>query len=125
MQLLLDTHILLWWLQNSSKLPPHSRARIATASGIFVSSVSIWEIAIKVQAGKLNVDLSQLTRKISSVGFVELRISHRHAAKVASLPSIHRDPFDRLLVAQSMCETLKLMTADRVLADYSDLVEIV
>ncbi len=125
MRLLLDTHILLWWLEGSHKLTPQLRARISAASAVYVSSVSIWETAIKVHSGKLNINLSTLATKISSDGFLELEISHRHAAKVAVLPSIRRDPFDRMLVAQSMCETLKLLTSDRVLADYSDLVEIV
>jgi PIN domain nuclease of toxin-antitoxin system len=124
-RLLLDTHVLLWWMEDSRKLSQRTRARIATASAVYVSSVSIWETAIKVQSGKLNVDMSTLATEISRDGFLELEISHQHAAKVAVLPSIHRDPFDRMLVAQATCETLKLLTADRVLADYSDLVEIV
>ncbi|MQA38266.1 type II toxin-antitoxin system VapC family toxin [Rugamonas aquatica] len=125
MRLLLDTHILLWCLQGSRKLSKPARARIGASREVFVSSVSIWEIAIKNGSGKLTIDMSQLASEITYAGMLELKISHIHAARVRHLPGIHRDPFDRMLVAQAMCESMKLLTADRVLADYSELVEIV
>jgi PIN domain nuclease of toxin-antitoxin system len=124
-QLLLDTHILLWWLQDSRKLPGRSRALIAAAPAVYVSSVSIWETAIKVQARKLDLDLNELVANIARDGFQELIVSYKHAVQVGLLPSLHRDPFDRMLVAQAICGPMKLLTADRVLADYSELVEIV
>lgn len=92
---------------------------------MYVSSISIWETALKVKAGKLDLDLNELAAHIAWNGFLELVISHKHAAQVGLLPLIHRDPFDRMLVAQAMCETMKLLTADRVLAGYSELVELV
>jgi len=123
--LLLDTHVLLWWMQDSRKLPRHPRALIAAAQTVYVSSASLWETAIKVQAGKLNLDLNELVANIARDGFLELVISYQHVAQVALLPLIHRDPFDRMLVAQAICGPMKLLTADRVLACYSDLVELV
>ena len=73
----------------------------------------------------LNIDIDALTSNIADSGFLMLTISYRHAAAVAHLPLIHRDPFDRMLVAQAMCEPMKLLTADRILADYSPLVEVI
>jgi PIN domain nuclease of toxin-antitoxin system len=90
-----------------------------------VSSASIWETAIKVGAGKLKANLDELVAQIAQDGFIELAVSYRHAAAVTSLPGIHRDPFDRMLVAQAICESMPLLTADRVLAKYSRLVELV
>jgi len=124
-RILLDTHVVLWWLQDNRKLSKRSRARIKAASAVYVSSVTIWETAVKVGKGTLKVDLTALALQIEHDGFLELGISHRHAATVASLPYIHRDPFDRMLVAQAMCESATLLTADRVLAGYSELVELI
>lgn len=125
MRLLLDTHVLLWWLQSNPRLSVAANTRIRTASVIYTSSVSIWEISIKASVGKLNVDMAELFAEIARNGFRELAISHRHAAKVRELPYLHRDPFDRMLVAQAMCEPLTLLTADGVLAGYSNLVEVI
>lgn len=125
MHLLLDTHIVLWGLQGSRKLSKTLRSRISAAPTVYVSSASIWEIALKASTGKLSVDLDELMTHMAQIGLRELPISHVHAAKVRLLPYIHRDPFDRMLVAQAMCESVTLLTADRVLADYSGLVELV
>ena len=125
MALLLDTHVLLWCLQGNRKLSKPARTQISASSEVYVSSVTIWEIAIKVGSGKLMVNMDQLASEITRLGLLELRISHKHAARVRHLPDIHRDPFDRMLVAQAICEPMKLLTADRVLAGYSELVEMV
>ena len=125
MPLLLDTHVLLWCLQGSRKLSRRARARILAAPTVYVSSVSIWEIAIKVSVGKLNLDWDELVVQISQIGLQELGISHEHAAKIRLLPYFHRDPFDRMLVAQAICESMSLLTADRLLASYSELVEVI
>jgi len=98
---------------------------ILDAPQIYVSSVSIWEVAIKVATRKLKIDVDILISNIADSGFFMLDITYAHAAAVANLPLIHRDPFDRMLVAQAMCEPMKLLTADRVLADYSPLVEVI
>ena len=123
MRILLDTHIYLWWLQDHPDLPPPARDRIVSASEVFVSSASIWEASIKARIGKLEADVGQLVREIPNSGFRELPISARHAAMAAQLPDIHRDPFDRMLVAQALCEPLRLLTADAILCQYSELVE--
>ncbi|TFW16138.1 type II toxin-antitoxin system VapC family toxin [Duganella callida] len=125
MRLLLDTHVLLWSLQDDLKLSALAREKILAARPTYVSSASIWEIAIKVSVGKLDVDLDDLLGQIAQIGLRELRVSHKHAAKVKELPLIHRDPFDRLLIGQAVSESLTLLTTDRVLANYSTLVELI
>lgn len=125
MRILLDTHIYLWWLQDHENLSKGARDRITAASKVYISSASIWEATIKAGLGKLVVDVNQLVEEIALSGFEELPISARHAAMVAQLPGIHRDPFDRVLVAQALCEPLRLLTADVILSKYSELVEIV
>ena len=125
MRLLLDTHIYLWWLSDDPKLGLAARSAILAATEVMVSSASIWECAIKSHLGKLAVDLDELVAHISASGFRELPVWAKHAAMVASLPDLHRDPFDRILVAQAVCEPLRLLTSDRTLAAYSPLVEVV
>ena len=123
MRILLDTHIYLWWLQDHPNLSKSARVRIVAASRVYISSASIWEATIKTSIGKLKVDVNQLVMEIANSGFEELPISAKHAAMVAQLPDIHRDPFDRILVAQALCEPLRLLTADAMLGQYSELVE--
>lgn len=125
MRILLDTHIYLWWLQDHPKLSKTARDRIISASEVYVSSASIWEATIKTGIGKLEVDVQQLVTEIENSGFKELGISAKHAAAVVPLPDIHRDPFDRILIAQALCEPLRLLTADAILSGYSELVEVV
>jgi len=92
------------------------------AAQIFVSAASIWEIAIKSKLGKLEGDPKEFVAAIEQSGFHELVVSAKHAAMVHELPLHHRDPFDRLLIAQSLCEPLRLFTADKNLSQYSELV---
>jgi PIN domain nuclease of toxin-antitoxin system len=125
MRLLLDTHVYLWWLQDHPKLSKEARSKIIAASEVYVSSASIWEATIKAGIGKLEVDVNELVAEIENSGFQELPISARHAAMVAHLPDIHRDPFDRILVAQTLCEPLRFLTADSILQGYSELVEVI
>jgi PIN domain nuclease of toxin-antitoxin system len=120
--LLLDTHIFLWLVDDDRRLTAQARQLILGASQVFVSSVSIWEIAIKSCLGKIRVDPVDADREIQICGFRELNVTNRHAIQVASLPMLHNDPFDRLLVAQAMTEPLHLLTADARLAAYSALV---
>jgi PIN domain nuclease of toxin-antitoxin system len=121
-RLLLDTHIFLWVLAASPRLKPAARARIETADEVFVSAASIWEIAIKVRLGKFTADVDAVLAAVAGSGFSELPVRAVHAARVASLPAHHDDPFDRVLVAQALSEPLQLLTADPVVARYSDLV---
>ena len=123
MRILRDTHIYLWWLQDHPNLSNSARARIVAASTVYISSASIWEATFKAGVGKLEVDVNQLVMEIANSGFEELPISAKHAAMVAQLPDIHRDPVDRILLAQALCEPLRLLTADGILSQYSELVE--
>lgn len=125
MKLLIDTHVYLWWLQDSPKLSEKARKQIQDATEVYVSSASIWEATIKASIGKLSVDIDQLVAEISKSGFQALPITAAHAATVARLPDIHKDPFDRILIAQAMSEPLRFLTADGLLQSYSELMELV
>ncbi|MDN7182715.1 type II toxin-antitoxin system VapC family toxin [Caballeronia sp. SEWSISQ10-4 2] len=122
MRLLLDTHIYLWAVTDSRKLSKQARKLITDADEVFVSSASIWEASIKVGLGKLDADVNLLVAEIDASGFKELPVRAVHAALVSDLPDIHRDPFDRLLIAQALSEPLRLMTADSHLGAYTELV---
>ena len=122
MRLLIDTQIFIWSVMDSEKLGPRARQIILDATEVFVSAASIWEIAIKVKVGKLEGDPREFAAAIPGSGFRELFISARHAAMVYELPFYHRDPFDRMLIAQALSEPLRLLTADGMLAQYSELV---
>lgn len=120
MRLLLDTHVFLWWLADSRKLPRVARQAIeAPANEILVSAVSIWEIAIKSGLGKLEMTSPErLAKLIEEAELRELVVTSRHAAQVRRLPLHHRDPFDRLLVAQAQVEEATLVTTDLALHPY-------
>ena len=122
MRVLLDTQIYLWFLANSPKLSKAARAMIADADEVFVSAASIWEASIKAGIGKLEVVADDLVAGIAASGFSELPVLSRHAAAVSALPPHHRDPFDRLLIAQAVQEPMRLLTADSLLKKYSELV---
>lgn len=122
MKYLLDTQVYLWYLADSRKLPAGARSRIAEAEQVFVSAATIWEAAIKVSIGRFEADMERLLAGIEASGFLALPVTGRHAARVATLPRHHADPFDRILVAQAMHEPLLLLTADAALEAYTDLV---
>lgn len=123
-RLLLDTQVALWALAGHRRLPGAAR-RLINAHDVFVSAASIWEIAIKASIGKLKADPAVVRDALEPSGFEELPITGEHAARVASLPAHHRDPFDRLLVAQSLVEGLVLLTCDSQLAPYGGPVRLV
>ena len=122
MRVLLDTHVFLWWLSDSPRLGRRARVLLASPrSTVLVSAVSIWEIAVKASRGKLRLPQGALLRLpdlATECGFDELPVTFRHAAEVRSLPLLHEDPFDRLLVAQAAVEDLTLVTADEALRGY-------
>lgn len=122
MNCLLDTQLYLWFLGDSPRLSSKARQMIARAEQVFVSAASVWEAAIKRSIGKLDVPSESLVEGIAASGFRELRVTAVHGARVAELPRLHGDPFDRLLVAQALAEPLNLLTADAALEQYSDLV---
>ena len=122
MRLLLDTNTLLWLMEGNPRLSRHVRSLIENAEEVYVSSVSLWEIAIKSRIGKLEEDAELVAGQLEAAGLSELPVTHRHAVAVGRLPLLHRDPFDRLLVAQAITEPMRLLTADTRLAAYSELV---
>jgi PIN domain nuclease of toxin-antitoxin system len=124
MRVLLDTHLLLWALSSPEKLSKRARQRI-DSSEVYASAASIWEISIKSALGKLEADPDEVLAGVEPAGFNHLPIVGGHAAKVAELPSIHKDPFDRLLVAQARFEPMILLTDDELLSGYGDFVELV
>lgn len=125
MRLLLDTQIYLWFLGDSRRLSKKARQAIAHADEVMVSAASIWEASIKAALGKLDVDTSALVEGIAASGFAELPIRASHGVAAAALPDHHRDPFDRMLLAQAMSEPMHLLTADETLVRYSELVRLV
>jgi PIN domain nuclease of toxin-antitoxin system len=122
MRLLIDTHVFLWAMGGDKKLPKRAEATMLSADVVFVSAASIWEISIKSGLGKLDVDVNELVARMEEAGFRGLPITSAHAAAVRDLPDIHRDPFDRLLVAQAITEPLRLLSDDDNVAKYTDLV---
>ncbi len=122
MKLLLDTHIYLWWLGDSPSLSKTARERIMSAGVVYISAASIWESVIKIGIGKLQADPDELLRGIGESGFEQLAVTAEHAAALARLADHHKDPFDRILLAQAISEPLYFLTADRTLEIYSDLV---
>ncbi len=117
MRLLLDTHAFLWWLAGDEALSPAARAAIADeANGVFVSAASAWEIATKHRIGKLPgvaAVIADLDGAIADQGFAALPIGVRHGQAAGALPGPHRDPFDRMLIAQAMLENLVLVSNEQ------------
>ena len=119
MKLLLDTHVLIWWLADDPELGHQAREAIADAENtVYVSAVSLWEIAIKQGLGKLDLP-EDFHETLRAQGLSELPITWEHAQQNRSLPRLHRDPFDRMLVAQAQVEQLTLVTCDDEVKRYS------
>lgn len=122
MRCLLDTHVFLWWVEDDKRLSRRARKTIALPENeCLLSLASVWEMAIKISLGKLRLAApleTFLPNHLSVNGFRELPLDFRHVARVARLPFHHRDPFDRLLVAQALEEDLALVSADEAFAAY-------
>jgi PIN domain nuclease of toxin-antitoxin system len=121
-KLLLDTHLLLWAASEPHRLPAAASALISDpANALAFSAASLWEVAIKAGLGRADfrADAALLRRGLLDNGYEELAVTGAHAAAVAGLPPLHRDPFDRMLVAQARIEGLLLVTADPVVAAYA------
>jgi PIN domain nuclease of toxin-antitoxin system len=117
-KLLLDTHILLWWIADQSDLPEEARHVIADPEmEVLVSAASAWEIAVKKASGRLEAP-EDLELEVARHGFEPLAITFDHARSAGSLPLHHRDPFDRMLIAQARLESLTLVTVDRAFGRY-------
>ncbi len=121
MKILLDTHLILWAAGFPDELPIEARRIIEDESNeLFFSAASIWEIAIKASLQKVNfqIDVRVLRRNLLDNGYIELPIESSHAVFIQSLPPIHKDPFDRILVAQATEEGITLLTSDVLVAQY-------
>jgi PIN domain nuclease of toxin-antitoxin system len=128
MRLLVDTHLLLWATAKSRRLPREARVLLEDpVNEVLFSAASLWEIVIKsaLRKADFKVDVARLRPAFAEMGFAELPVSGAHAERLASLPPLHKDPFDRMLVAQSLAEPLVLLTNDGVLAGYGDVVKVV
>lgn len=128
MNLLLDTHVALWAITDSPRLSEKARELIGSDKAtVWVSSASIWEIAIKhgLQRGDMPVSGEEALRFFRTAGYRLLPIEPEHAAAIEQLPAHHADPFDRLLIAQALHEPMRLLTHDRTVASYSDTVVLV
>jgi PIN domain nuclease of toxin-antitoxin system len=121
LRLLLDTHIILWAGQDPERLSAKTRALITDedVTPLF-SAVNIWEVAIKraLKRHDFEADPEVLRESLLDLGYKELPVTSLHVLKLMSLPAIHKDPFDRLLIAQATCECITLVTADKVIARY-------
>jgi PIN domain nuclease of toxin-antitoxin system len=118
MRLLLDTHALLWWLDDHPRLGAEARRLIGDrGNDVYFSAASVWEAGIKAAKGLLRLS-ADFDAKLAAEALIPKPITHHHARTAAALPSLHKDPFDRLLVAQCQIEGLTLVTQDSVLAGY-------
>ncbi|MGH9528667.1 MAG: type II toxin-antitoxin system VapC family toxin [Terriglobales bacterium] len=120
--LLLDTHALLWWLSEDQAMPDSARKLIANKSNtVMVSAASAWEIATKVRLGKLNSVapiVEDFSNYLANERFLELAITTQHGIRAGSLPGPHRDPFDRMLIAQALEEDLRIISNEQIFDNY-------
>jgi len=127
-RLLLDTHIALWALVDSPRLPKRARTQIlASGNDVYFSAASVWEIAIKHQLARGDMPISggEAAQLFDEAGYIELPITAAHASVTEQLPLHHADPFDRMLVAQAYAEPMRLLTHDRALCRYGDWIDLV
>ena len=125
MRLLIDTHILIWILIDDPKLTPKARKLLDKASEIYISTASFWEMAIKQNLGKLDLQLEQVIEECQNLGIRELPVTAEHTLALLGLEPLHKDPFDRLLVAVAKSEPMRLLTADTKVAAYTELAVLV
>lgn len=125
MRVLLDTHILLWCLADDPKLSNQARRLIENATEVYISAASYWELAIKIGLGKLEVDLLEIRQAAEQSGFIEVPITSEHAIAILGLANHHKDPFDRLIVATAITEPMRLITTDKLVAQYTELATLV
>jgi PIN domain nuclease of toxin-antitoxin system len=121
MQLLLDTHVFLWLLAEPERLGAQLEVMEDPVNGLFLSAASSWEIAIKTQLGRIDLPENPrryIPERMRSTGVDPLPVEHSHALAVSELPLLHRDPFDRLLVAQARTLGLRIVTADSMIPRY-------
>ncbi|MFG2675619.1 MULTISPECIES: type II toxin-antitoxin system VapC family toxin [unclassified Streptomyces] len=117
MKMLLDTHVVLWWLDDSAELSDEVKRLLDTEPSVFVSAVSPWEIAIKQSLGKLEGP-QDLAERVRDSQFLSLPITAGHGVRAGRLPEHHRDPFDRILIAQAQTEGMTILTRDKWIPSY-------
>ncbi|MEV6856631.1 type II toxin-antitoxin system VapC family toxin [Streptomyces microflavus] len=117
MRLLLDTHVILWWLEDSDELSDRVKDLLDTEPTVHLSAVSAWEIAIKQSLGKLDGP-DDLAERVRDSQFTSLPITAGHGVRAGRLPALHRDPFDRILVAQAQIEGMTVVTRDKWIPQY-------
>ncbi|WP_035054913.1 type II toxin-antitoxin system VapC family toxin [Andreprevotia chitinilytica] len=125
MRVLLDTHVLLWSLADDPKLSANARRLIEGATDIYVSSASYWELAIKIGLGKLAADLAEIRLNAEQSGYLEVPVTGEHAQATLLLANHHKDPFDRLIIATAITEPMRLLTADSIVAQYTELATLI
>jgi PIN domain nuclease of toxin-antitoxin system len=118
MTYLLDTHVVLWWLTDDPTLPSDVATTLDDEPDVFISAVNVWEVAIKHALGKLSGP-ADLAERVRDSGFRELAVTSDHAITAARLPLLHRDPFDRILIAQACLHGLTLVTRDPMIPKYA------
>ncbi|MDR3516493.1 MAG: type II toxin-antitoxin system VapC family toxin [Azospirillaceae bacterium] len=120
MRLLLDSHILLWWLTDDPALPAAAKAAIGDpTSDVFVSAATAWELAVKCALGRLEFPIGQMAAILDEAGFTPLGIEVEHAVIAGALPRHHNDPFDRMLIAQAQHEGMTILTVDPMIRRYA------
>ncbi|MGW4626712.1 type II toxin-antitoxin system VapC family toxin [Streptomyces rubiginosohelvolus] len=117
MRLLLDTHVILWWLADSDELSDRVKDLLDTEPSVHISAVSAWEIAVKQSLGKLDGP-EDLAERVRDSQFTALPITAGHGVRAGRLPALHRDPFDRILVAQAQTEGMTVVTRDKWIPQY-------
>ena len=122
---LMDTNILLWYFWGSDRIDSIKELIGSEVTDIFFSPVSLWEIAIKIKSGKLNLNIKELYAYAKKHNFVELPLTGDCLKAYLELPNIHKDPFDHMLLAQALSFPMRLITGDSLLADYSSLVMVI
>jgi PIN domain nuclease of toxin-antitoxin system len=115
-RLLPDTHVIVWWLADDPILPDYIKEKLDHEPDVYLSAAAVWEVAIKQALGKLGP--ADLPERVRASGLRHLPISAHHAIEAGALPPIHRDPFDRMLIAQARCEHLMLVTRDPRIQEY-------
>lgn len=119
MRILLDTPVILWWLMDDPRLGTKARARVEFGgSDVVASVVSLWEVSIKHRLGKLNATAALVAGRLAEMEIETLPVRLAHLTATEQLPLLHRDPFDRMLVAQSLTETMQIMSADAIIGQY-------
>jgi PIN domain nuclease of toxin-antitoxin system len=122
---LLDTNVLLWYFWGSKRIESAKEFIISAEADVYISVISLWEIATKVRTGKLQVDINELRLFAEEHAFPELPVTGEHIKTYLELPYLHKDPFDHMLLAQAISCPMRLITGDSQLAEYSSLVMVV